>query len=69
MTQYRPQEGERLDTIVFKAYGSIDAEVMVSVMDANEQLLDRTILRAGDIVYLPDIEKSAAVSESKALWS
>jgi phage tail protein X len=68
MNQYRPREGERLDTIIFKAYQSLDADVMNTVMEANEHLLDRTVLRAGDIVYLPEIKTAQSVSSTKALW-
>ncbi len=68
MTQYRPQEGERLDTIIFKAYGSLDADIVERVMDENKHLLERTVLVAGDVVYLPTFEQSSSVSTTKALW-
>lgn len=68
MNQYRAAEGDRLDIIVFKAYGSIDADVMAAVLDANEHLLDRTVLHGGDIVYLPEIETAQDVAQTKALW-
>ena len=68
MTQYRPQEGERLDTIIFKAYESIDANVMDIVLDANEHLLDRTKMKSGDVVYLPAIMQETEQSTTKALW-
>jgi len=68
MTQYRPQEGERLDTIVFKAYGSVDAKVMDAVMEENTHLLDRTVLASGDVVFLPEIETAQSESKTKALW-
>lgn len=68
MNTYRAADGERLDTIVYKAYGSIDVDVMVAVMDVNEHLLSSVKLSAGDIVYLPDIEITQQDSVSQALW-
>ena len=68
MNQYRTIDGDRLDIIVFKAYGSIDAHIMDAVMDANPHLLDKTVLSAGYIVYLPEIETVQPESTTKALW-
>jgi len=73
MKQYRVQEGERLDRIVFKVYGSVDAKVIEMVMDANKHLLTATILKSGDVINLPEIEMvQAEITEntttSKALW-
>lgn len=68
MTQYRAQEDERWDIIVFKAYGNIEARTMDIVLDANEHLLDRTKMKAGDVVYLPEIVQETEASITKALW-
>ncbi len=68
MNEYRAADGDRLDTIVFKYYGSIEAYIMESVMDANPHLLDKIVLSAGDIVYLPEIETGPTETTTKALW-
>ncbi|WP_456390577.1 tail protein X [Hydrogenimonas sp.] len=68
MNQYRAIEGDRLDIIVFKAYGRIDAHIMDAVMEANPHLLDKTVLSVGDIVYLPEIKTVQSESTAKALW-
>ncbi|DAB30688.1 MAG TPA: phage tail protein [Sulfurimonas sp. UBA12504] len=68
MNQYRAVDGDRLDIIVFKAYGSVDVNVMAAVMDANEHLLKNAKLSAGDMVYLPEIEIKQDESLAKALW-
>lgn len=68
MNQYRAVDGERLDTIVFKAYGSIDSYVMTAVMAENEHLLNTSRLSAGDIVFLPELTIKQDESEAKALW-
>jgi phage tail protein X len=68
MNQYRAKDGDRLDNIIFKAYGSIDADVTATVLDANEHLLGAAVLKAGDVVYLPEISKNDTVAQSKALW-
>jgi len=68
MNQYRAVEGDRLDIIVFKAYGSIDAVVFDAVLDANEHLLQSSVLQAGDIVYLPKVAQTSKNKKTKALW-
>ena len=68
MNQYRTKDGDRLDIIVFKAYGSVDTEIMDVVLDANEHLLSSAILPANSIVYLPEIITTQNTSTSKALW-
>jgi phage tail protein X len=68
MNQYRAKDGDRLDVIIFKAYGNIDADVTAAVLDENEHLLSAAVLKAGDIVYLPEINESYIESQSKALW-
>lgn len=68
MNQYRAVDGDRLDIIAFKAYGSISAGAMEALMDANEHLLESTTLVAGDVVNLPEIESAQPEAETKALW-
>ncbi len=69
MNQYRAVDGDRLDIIVFKAYGNIDAVVFDAVLDANEHLLNSSVLKAGDIVYLPEVVQSIDEKKTEALWS
>ena len=69
MNQYRAKDGDRLDIIMFKAYGSIDKTVTEAVLDANEHLLSSSVLKAGDIVYLPEIQTTQDETKTKALWS
>jgi phage tail protein X len=68
MNQYRAHDGDRLDVIVFKNYGSIDADVMDAVLDANEHLLGASVLKAGDVVFLPEITTTTQETTTKALW-
>ena len=68
MNQYRAKDGDRLDIIMFKAYGSIDKTVTEAVLDANEHLLSSSLLKAGDIVYLPEIQTTQKKTTTKALW-
>lgn len=68
MNQYRANDGDRLDVIVFKNYGSIDAGVMDAVLDANEHLLGASVLKAGDVVFLPEIRTVTQETTTKALW-
>ena len=69
MKQYRAVDGGRLDTIVYKVYGSIAIDVMSRVIDANSHLLSNARLSAGDIVNLPEIMITQEESQAKALWS
>lgn len=69
MNQYRAKEGDRLDIIMFKAYGSVDKEVTEALLDANEHLLGSSVLKAGDIVYLPQLQTTQDETKTKALWS
>jgi len=69
MKQYRAVEGDRLDIVVFEAYGSINAAVFEAVLDANEHLLGSSVLKAGDIVYLPEVVQSVDEKKTEALWS
>jgi len=66
MNKYKANDGDRLDVIVFKNYGSIDADVIDAVLDANEHLLENAVLKAGDIVFLPEI--TTTQETTKALW-
>jgi len=73
MNQYRVQEGDRLDMIVFRAYQSIDADVMDAVMDENKHLLSSSILKSGDVIFLPEVKVEQTegidnITTSKALW-
>jgi phage tail protein X len=68
MKSYMAKDGDRLDVIIFKAYGNNDADVTATVLDANEHLLNTNSLKAGDIVYLPEIEQKTSENPSKALW-
>jgi len=69
MNEYRAIDGDRLDIIMFKAYGSIDKDITEAVLDANEHLLSSSVLKAGDVVYLPEIQTAQNEITTKALWS
>ena len=68
MKEYRASKGERLDRIIMKEYGTLDA--IGIVLEANTHLLHKIELEAGDIVYLPTIEPRAQneAKKGKALW-
>jgi phage tail protein X len=68
MKIYMAKDGDRIDVIIFKAYGNNDADVTAAVLDANEHLLDANRLKAGDIVYLPEIQQSKSEDQTKVLW-
>lgn len=63
---YRAKDGERLDSIVYAHYGTLD--LFQSVLACNPNLLNHRILRAGEIVWLPSADTKAKSLEGK-LWS
>ena len=63
---YRAKDGERLDSIVYAQYGTLD--LFQSVLACNPNLLNHRILRAGEIVWLPSADTKAKSLEKK-LWS
>ncbi len=69
MIEYRAAAGERLDTIIYKIYGTLDSEIIAAVIEENKHLLASSVLAADDIVYLPEIETKQDVATVKALWS
>lgn len=69
MKQYRAVDGDRLDIIVYKVYGTIAVDVMELVIDANNHLLASARLSSGDIVNLPDVTINQSESKAQALWS
>lgn len=63
---YRAKDGERLDSIVYAHYGTLD--LFQSVLACNPNLLNHRILRAGEVVWLPSADTKAKSLENK-LWS
>lgn len=59
-------QGDRLDQIIYTYYGTLD--VMNEVMMSNVNLLSKTILDAGDVVYLPDISAPEQPETGVSLW-
>jgi len=60
------KKGQRLDQIIYKEYGSLNQEIINSVMSANKHLLAKIELEGGDKVYLPNIEIKEP--KGKHLW-
>lgn len=59
-------QGDRLDQIIYQYYGTLN--VMNEVMMSNVHLLSKTILDAGDEVYLPDITAPSQTESGVNLW-
>ncbi|ALV24538.1 phage tail protein X family protein [Campylobacter iguaniorum] len=66
MTYYKAKDGDQLDFICFKHYGTLAKDVFSEFLRENEHLLSGE-LRAGDIVNLPEIEIKK-YDEVKYLW-
>lgn len=66
--QYQTREGDRLDQICFKRYGSIAGQVVESVYAANPGLADYgPVLPAGLVITLPVLQLAVQVRGIK-LW-
>lgn len=65
---YRTSDGDTVDYIAWKYYGTQDGRVVEQVLDANPGLADNgPVLSAGIMVELPDIELEA-VEQVVRLW-
>ncbi|MBE3607053.1 tail protein X [Campylobacter sp. RM13119] len=60
---YIAKDGERLDTIVYKHYGTL--ENFSEILAFNSHL--NAVLKAGDRVKMPEI-KAKATKKEKTLW-
>lgn len=58
-------DGDRLDLICWRHYGSLEGRVVERVLEENPGLSTRTVFTAGTIVFLPDIEP---VVLERSLW-
>lgn len=67
MKTYVGQNGDRLDQIVFREYGTLT--IFDKVVAANNHLGSRTVLKDGDIINLPVVEvEKITTKEVKSLW-
>lgn len=69
MARYLTSDGDALDFIAWKHYGSTAGSVVEQVLEANPGLADYgPVLPAGVDVTLPDIV-SAGITAGVTLWS
>nr|DAI29123.1 MAG TPA: hypothetical protein [Caudoviricetes sp.] len=67
MKIYIAKDDKSLDMICFKFYGSLDQSVYSEFLRENEHLLNKTKLKSGDEVNLPNIEPKKE-TKAKYLW-
>ena len=65
MKEVTAKNGERLDEIVFKEYGTLD--FFEKVLSENQKLSNKIFLSEADIVYLPQIEIVSS-NKQETLW-
>lgn len=63
MFKYIAKDNDRLDTIVYQHYGTLDFFPLI--LDINSQL--PPLLKAGDVVFLPEVRLDEN-KEENALW-
>lgn len=65
MNSIKTVEGDRLDLICWKHYGSLDEHVVEQTLLANPKIAQNAILQAGISIVLPDIKP---VQLEESLW-
>ena len=70
MAQYRPKDGDTVDHIAYKYYGSTDNRIVELMLDANPRLSDQpAVLGEGVLLELPKQSQAANISNKKVkLW-
>lgn len=56
MTTYRTAQGDRLDLIAWKHYGSLEGRIVEQLLEANPGTALSEELSSGVLLQLPDIE-------------
>lgn len=64
-TEYLTQQGDRWDTIAFKAYG--DATMIKPIIDANREVYLTEIVPAGSRILVPIIENEETTTSADML--
>lgn len=68
-TTYTTVDGDQLDRICWKHYGSTDDRIVERVLDHNQGLADEGLVyRTGLAIELPDLETEAQDNDSIHLW-
>ncbi|MBT0886299.1 MULTISPECIES: tail protein X [Acinetobacter] len=68
MAQYSTKDGDTLDEIAYRYYGSTDNQVVENIIDANFGITDYPpILPAGVLIELPEAKQSIEKQKVK-LW-
>jgi phage tail protein X len=65
MNNYRAKDGERIDLICWKHYGSLSGRVVEQVLSVNPGISVALELMSGAVIMLPDI---APQTEESSLW-
>lgn len=64
---HKALEGDRLDQIIFKHYGTL--KVYTEVLESNTHLINKVVLKENDIVQLPLINiVENPIEEVQKLW-
>ena len=67
--RYETKDGDTLDYIVWKQYGSTDNGIVEQVLVANLGLADKgPILSTGTIIILPEIQQTQTTTAKVKLW-
>lgn len=68
-TQYKTVEGDRWDTVAFKAYGDCTGTQIDTIKSANPYVTAKDVLPAGIYLNIPILEESAeSIEENLPPW-
>lgn len=69
MAQYLTKDGDTIDEIAYRYYGSTKNQVVERILEANSRLADHTpILPAGVLIELPETQPTVVKSRQVKLW-
>lgn len=69
MQTYKTRDGDVLDEILWRHYGTANAATMRHVFDANPTLAEQpAVMQAGVTIVLPDIDHPTQETVSVSLW-
>lgn len=69
MNQYRTREGDTVDDVAFRHYGTLAGRAVEQVLDANPGLADHgPLLPANLLLTLPDLQVVEEQTAGARLW-
>lgn len=68
MAQIRALDGDTIDAICWRLYGSHSDDILAQVFALNRGIAETETLTAGQIVTVPDTVETVAETDTVSLW-